>query len=73
MSRWIKGGILGLAAASLVLTGIGWQEPALAAGPQYDPTFIHGIDLHSAQQVRDCEPSLLVRRVCMHWHLWGPM
>lgn len=72
-SGWVKGAVLGLAAVSLVVTGVGWQEPALAAGPLYDPTLLYGIDVDASMRARDCEPSLFAKQRCSLWGHWGPM
>ncbi|WP_323769981.1 hypothetical protein [Antarctobacter sp.] len=62
-----------LAGVMMLVGGVGLQEPALAAGPQYDPTFLYGIDVETAMRVRDCEPSLFGTRLCNLWGMWGPL
>ncbi|SNR96782.1 hypothetical protein [Antarctobacter heliothermus] len=73
MRRGLGMGLLALAGIMMLVGGVGLQEPALAAGPLYDPTLIHGIDVEMAMQVRDCEPSLFATRHCNLWGHWRPL
>ena len=60
-------GLLGLAGILMVVSGVGWQEPALAAGPRFDPPLLPGLDVEQAQAIRDCLTPVWMSRGC-YWH-----
>jgi hypothetical protein len=51
---WIIRGILILSGAAMIVSGVGWQEPALAAGPRFDPPLLPGLDIWQIEDLLNC-------------------
>lgn len=61
--------LLLLAGILMLVSGVGWQEPALAAGPRFDPPLLPGLDVEQALDIRDCVDPVWLPRGC-YWLLW---
>lgn len=61
--------VLLLAGILMLVGGVGWQEPALAAGPRFDPPLLPGLDVWSALDVRRCVTPLFLPQNC-GWWMW---
>ncbi len=61
--------VLLLAGVMMLVSGVGWQEPALAAGPRFDPPLLPGLDVVRAQEIRDCFAPVFLPRSC-GWWVW---
>lgn len=51
---WIGRLILGVMVLSLLTSGVGWNEPALAMGPKFDPPLLPGLDLGQIEDTLRC-------------------
>lgn len=54
---------------SLLTSGVGWIEPALAAGPRFDPPLLPGLDIWRALEVQACLNPVFVAGPCF-WAMW---
>lgn len=59
--------LMGLSFAGVLLIGLGAGEPALAAGPRFDPPLLPGLDVVRAQEIRDCVTPLFMPKNCGWW------
>ncbi|MBV7393660.1 hypothetical protein [Mameliella sediminis] len=59
--------VTGVSFALALSAGLGWHEPALAAGPRFDPPLLPGLDIAAAQNVRECVAPLFMPRFCGWW------
>jgi hypothetical protein len=48
----------------MLASGVGWNEPALAAGPRFDPPLLPGLDQSYIQSVMACLNWLGVYQHC---------
>ena len=54
MPGWGAKTVLAVMGMSLAVTGVGWNEPALAAGPDLYPIPIPGLDVQAVMDLIDC-------------------
>ncbi len=65
--RGFSKAVLLLAGVMMLVSGVGWQEPALAAGPRFDPPLLPGLDVLGVVEIRDCLTPVLMPRNCGWW------
>ncbi|MGP6088877.1 hypothetical protein [Antarctobacter jejuensis] len=54
MRGWGAKVVLAVMVLSLAVTGVGWNEPALASGPDLYPIPIPGLDVFAVMDLIDC-------------------